>query len=116
MGQFVSSSPIVVSLSSPSAIGISFLLGFHFFPEGLEIQGTLSPSDSPLHISVLVMRAEVLALLECQEILLNQCIMVSSDNSTVVSYLRRQGETHVPSLSLEVWNLYQWALPLNISF
>ena len=41
--------------------------------------------------------------------------MIRTDNSTVVSYLNRQGGTHFHSICLLTWKLLSWCIPLHIS-
>ena len=36
------------------------------------------------------------------------------DNTTVVSYINRQGGTHSPNLCIEVWKLLSWCLEHDI--
>ena len=52
-----------------------------------------SQEESSLHISVLGMKAVVLALAAFLPELLGQCVVLMSDNAMVVAYLRNQGGT-----------------------
>ena len=40
--------------------------------------------------------------------------MISADNTTVVSYINKQGGTHSPNLCVEVWKIFQWCLKCHI--
>ena len=40
--------------------------------------------------------------------------MISTDNTTVVSYINKQGGTHSPTLCIEVWEILHWCLEHNI--
>ena len=44
----------------------------------------------------------------------HSCIMISTDNTTVVSYINKQGGTHSPSLCVEVWKILNWCLEQDI--
>ena len=44
----------------------------------------------------------------------HSCVMISSDNTTVVSYINKQGGTHSPNLCEEVWKILQWCLKHHI--
>ena len=44
----------------------------------------------------------------------HSCVMISTDNATVVSYLNKQGGTHSPNLCVEVWKILQWCLKHHI--
>ena len=35
----------------------------------------------------------------------HSCVMISTDNKTVVSYINKQGGTHSPNLCIEVWEI-----------
>ena len=40
--------------------------------------------------------------------------MISTYNTTVVSYINKQGRTHSPYLCIEVWEILHWCLEHNI--
>ena len=42
--------------------------------------------------------------------------MISTDNTTVVSYINKQGGTHSPNLCIEVWKILHWCLEYNVIF
>ena len=44
----------------------------------------------------------------------HSCVMISTDNTTVVSYINKQGGTHSSNLCLEVWKILQWYLKHHI--
>ena len=44
----------------------------------------------------------------------HSCVMISTDNTTVVSYINRQGGTHSPNLCVDVWEILHWCLEYNI--
>ena len=49
-----------------------------------------------------------------QNIIHHSCIMISTDNTTVVSYINKQGGTHSPNLCVEVWKILNWCLEQDI--
>ena len=72
--------------------------GAHFLSS--EAAGVWSYDQSLLHINMLEMLAVQNALREFDSILPTGRIQVRSDNTTVVSYIQKQGGTHSPSLSV----------------
>ena len=83
-------------------------------PLGLEVQGLWDVASQDLHINNLELRAVFLALQHFQSHIYNSCVMVASDNSSVVAYLKKQGGTHSPSLCMLVWELLYWCHHRNI--
>ena len=79
--------------------------GAHLKPEGLLFHGVWSADQSHLHINVLEMKAITFAL---HKAIRNSLMMVSTNKSTVVSYLKKQGGTHSPDLCVAVWNTLLW--------
>ena len=71
------------------------------------MQGTWSPEERRLHINVLELRAVRMAL---QGISLHPQlhVLVSTDNSSVVAYINRQGGTRSHSLWEEARTLFTW--------
>ena len=60
------------------------------------------------------MMAIALALKQALLYITNSTVLISTDNTTVVSYLNKQGGTHSPDLCLEVWNIINWCLQSKI--
>ena len=89
--------------------------GAHLKPEGLLFHGVWSLDQSALHINVLEMKAIPLALKQCHQHVNNTTVMIATDNSSVVAYLRKQGGTHSPSLCMEVWETLRWCDKRNIN-
>ena len=88
--------------------------GAHLEPLGLEVQGLWDIASQDLHINNLELRAVFLAFQHFQSHIYNSCVMVASDNSSVVAYLKKQGGTHSPSLCMLVWDLLYWCHHRNI--
>ena len=86
----------------------TYMWGGHL--EELEAQGVWSAEQQRLHINVL----ELLAVWNCLKKFVhrvrNKVVLVRSDNSTVVSYINRQGGTRSPRLCLWTWMMWQWCI------
>ena len=63
---------------------------------------------------MLEMMAIGLALKQAITFIHHSCIMISTDNTTVVSYINKQGGTHSPNLCVEVWRILNWCLEHDI--
>ena len=72
----------------------------------LTFKGTWFPLESKLHINVLEMRAVKLALLHFNLQALS-IVLVSTDNTTVVAYINKEGGTRSTSLWDETQELFQ---------
>ena len=68
----------------------------------------------PIHINVLEMKAIFLSLSRAVHKVKNSTVLVSTDNTTVVAYIRHQGGTHSTELSEEVWSVLNLCLTYNI--
>ena len=88
--------------------------GAHVEPEGLLFYGVWTEDQSQLHINVLEMKAIFLSLSRAVHKVKNSTVFVSTDNTTVVAYIRHQGGTHSTELSEEVWNVLNLCLAHNI--
>ena len=66
-------------------------LGAHIEPLGLLTKGFWCEKDKELHINNLEMKAVFLALRHWSRLINGCCVVIASDNTTVVSYLNRQG-------------------------
>ena len=44
----------------------------------------------------------------------HSCVMIYTNNTTVVSYISKQGGTHSPNLCIEVWEILHWCLEQDI--
>ena len=83
--------------------------GSHLEPEGLLYHGVWSKTQSRLHINILEMMAISLTLRRALQFIRNSTVLISTDNTTVVAYLNRQGAgTHSPDLCMEVWSTVIW--------
>jgi hypothetical protein len=72
------------------------------------VSGVWTDEQSLLHINILELEAVRLALLHFQSQLIGLSILIATDNTTVVSYINRQGGTRSDSLYLLVENVLIW--------
>ena len=88
--------------------------GAHLEPMSLSFNGRWSEDQSQLHINMLEIMAIRHALIKAFKYIHHSCVMISTDNTTVVSYINKQGGTHSPNLYVEVWKILQWCLKHQI--
>ena len=81
---------------------------------GRPISSFCSNQEKALHINVLELKAMFLALKSLQNKILNQRILIATDNATVVSYLNKQVATHSWDMCLLVWHILAYCSPRNI--
>ena len=72
---------------------------------GKMAQGSWTAQEQREHINILEMRAIANAVEAFQDILAQQTIVIASDNTTVLAYLRKQGGTKSQSLTNLSWHL-----------
>ncbi|CAG2208129.1 unnamed protein product [Mytilus edulis] len=75
-------------------------LGWGAYLEGLSVSGVWTPDLLKEHINILEMKAVLLELSHFQSLLQNKSLVLATDNTTVVAYLRNQGGTHCYELYL----------------
>ena len=83
--------------------------------EGQTVQGIWSEEELDYHINVLEMLAARRTLDHFKDQLRNRSVMLSSDNSTTVSYLQRQGGTKSLTLFRMTQEMYLWLLDNRIT-
>ena len=79
-----------------------------------QISGTWTHTDRKLHINCLELKAVVSALQHWAPVLQGHQVMIATDNSTVVSYINKQGGTHSPTLLRLTVELLLWLEAQNI--
>jgi hypothetical protein len=89
--------------------------GAHLEPLGLMTSGLWSPLELQFHINNLELRTVRLAISHFQDQIRDHCVLVSSDNTTVVSYILKQGGTHSTSLFRESLLLFEECQSLNVT-
>ena len=77
-----------------------------------QISGTWTHTDRKLHINCLELKAVIHALQHWAQVLQGHQVMIATDNSTVVSYINKQGGTH--SLLRLTVELLLWLEAQNI--
>ena len=80
----------------------------------LSFHGRWLEDKSQLHVNILEMMAICFALKKAIKYIHLSCVMISTDNTTVVSYINKQGGTHSLSLCIEVWEILHWCLEHDI--
>ena len=80
----------------------------------LSFHGRWSEDQSQLHINMLEIMAICFTLIRAFKYIHHSCAMISTNNTTVVSYINKQGGTHSPNLCVEVWKILQWCLKHHI--
>ena len=88
--------------------------GAHLEPVGPECQGIWSRDQINLHINNLELLAIWLAIQSLESHIACHCVMVASDNTTVVSYVRRCGGTLSHSLNQTTRQLLPWCRERHI--
>ena len=78
-------------------------------------RGVWSPLESLLHINFLELKAVLLALRKFEHVCKGQIVLVATDNTTVVSYINKQGGMRSGSLCALLWRLLSWCHPRGIT-
>ena len=78
-------------------------------------RGVWSVSESRLHINFLELKAVFLALKSFKHLYRDQIVPVATDNTTVVSYINKQGGMRSGSLCALLWRLLSWCHPRGIT-
>ena len=71
-------------------------------------RGTWSLPESKLHINHLELKAVYLALKEFQDLCIDKTVLVATDNTTVVSYINKEGGMRSGPLCALVWRILTW--------
>ena len=71
-------------------------------------QGVWSVPESRLHINFLELKAVLLALKQFEQLCRNEIVLIASDNTTVVSYINKEGGMRSGSLCALLWRLLSW--------
>ena len=81
---------------------------------GLSFHGRWTEDQSLLQINILEIMAIRFALKKTIQFIHHSCVMISTDNIAVVSYINKQGGTYSPNLCVEVWEILHWCLKHDI--
>ena len=71
-------------------------------------RGTWSFPESKLHINYLELKAVFLALKEFQDLRSDKIVLVATDNTTVVSYINKEGGMRSGPLCALIWRILTW--------
>ena len=72
-------------------------------------------SRKSLHIYVLELKAEFLALKHFKSQCQNQTVLFNTDNLTVVAYINKQGRSHLVEMCALLWRIMSWCHRFKIS-
>ena len=78
-------------------------------------KGLWSDREKRLHINVLELKAVSLALRDFKDQCQNQTVLVTTDNSTVVAYINKQGGTHSAEMCALLWKIMTWCHHYHIT-
>ena len=88
--------------------------GAHLEPMRVSFHGHWMEDQSQLYINILEIMAIGFALKKAIHYIHHSCVMISTDNTTVVSYINKHGRTHSPNLCIEHWEILHWCLEHDI--
>ena len=77
-------------------------------------RGVWSAPEGKLHINFLELKAVFLALRSFEHLCKNQVVLIATDNTTVVSYINKEGGMRSGSLCALLWRLLSWCHPRGI--
>ena len=79
------------------------------------VKGQWSHQEQHLHINLLELKAVLLALQHFLPRCREKQVLIASDNTTVVSYINKQGGTHSFQMCALMWRLLTWCNKHNIT-
>ena len=71
-------------------------------------RGSWSMPESKLHINYLELKAVFLGLREFKDLCTDQIVLVATDNTTVVSYINKEGGMRSGPLCALLWRILTW--------
>ena len=71
-------------------------------------RGCWSTPESNLHINYLELKAVFLALVEFQDLCTDKTVLIATDNTTVVSYINKEGGMRSGPLCALLWRILTW--------
>ena len=77
-------------------------------------RGVWSYTESRLHINFLELKAVFLTLKSFEHLCRDQIVLIATDNTTVVSYINKEGGMGSGSLCALLWRLLSWCHPRGI--
>ena len=79
-------------------------------------RGTWSLPENKLHINYLELKAVFLALKEFQSLCADKIVLVATDNTTVVSYINKEGGMRSGTLCALLWRILTWCTRNQVTF
>ena len=79
-------------------------------------RGSWSLPESKLHINYLELKAVFLALKEFQDFCTDKIVLVATDNTTVVSYINKEGGMKSCPLCALLWRILTWCTRKQVTF
>ena len=79
-------------------------------------RGTWSLPESKLHINYLELKAVLLALKEFQRLCYGSIVLIATDNTTVVSYINKEGGMRPGTLCALLWRILTWCTRNQVTF
>ena len=77
-------------------------------------RGVWSEPESRLHINFLELKAVFLALKSFEPLCKDQIVLIATNNTTVLSYINKEGSMRSGSLCALLWRLLSWCHPRQI--
>ena len=81
----------------------------------LSFNGRWTDYQSQLNINILEIMAVSFTFKKVVHYIQHTCVMILTDNTTVVRYINKRGGTLFPNLWTEVWEILLWRLKHNIT-
>ena len=78
-------------------------------------RGSWSLPESKLHINYLELKAVFLALKEFQNLCLDKIVLVATENTTVVSYINKEGGMRSGPLCALLWRILTWCTQKQVT-
>ena len=106
-----------IPLATPHTITIwtdASMFGWGAHMEDQQVSGVWNPQQSAQHINWLELKAVDLALHHFQHQIVGKSVLLRCDNSTVVSYINKQGGTKSFQMCCLAWEVFQWSLQKGI--
>ena len=82
--------------------------GAVLLPQKAEASGHWNCSEADLHINILELKAVFLALKAFLPTVRYKPVMLRTDNTTVAAYIKKQGGTRSPHMTVIIWDLLWW--------
>ena len=85
-----------------------FRMGAVLLPQKAEASVHWNCSEADLHINILELKAVFLALKAFLPAVRYKPVMLRTDNTTVAAYIKKQGGTRSPHMTVIIWDLLWW--------